>query len=239
MAYYKTTVTYHNVNGLAKDDVVNTYHFATDEGPAPTVATGHLINGRLAANINSANVGGFYLESFMSSEISRVNKPTLRSYDALLGGSPLAVDTQLAMEAAVSAQALPSEVACVLSLTGYEDDAPEFAPDDADADSNIERPKSRQRGRIFFGPLNINAMTGAPARPSVNFRNSLINLGQKLIAFGDTPLSNGVVARASVFSHAEPGLPGLMRAIDNGWVDDAFDTQRRRGVAATGRTALA
>ena len=81
-------------------------------------------------------------------------------------------------------------------------------------------PQSRRRGRIFLGPLNTGtlASTGRPAVGSVAIlRNALEALRVASAA--------AATWEWSVFS-----TKNLVNySIANGWVDDEFDTQRRRG----------
>lgn len=90
-------------------------------------------------------------------------------------------------------------------------------------------PPARRRGRIYIGPLSVAAVTAAS---STSFSN--------LASATRTTLSNAAVALAdqsesaqwSVFSTVD----GIARQIVGGWVDNSFDTQRRRGRRATART---
>lgn len=110
--------------------------------------------------------------------------------------------------------ALPDEVALVMSFHA--------APLSGVA-------PARRRGRVFIGPL-AQAAAGAGAagnRPAAAFITAVDNAGTALKVESD----NSVWAWA-VYSRV------LNTAADvvNGWVDDAFDTQRRRGVQPLART---
>lgn len=111
---------------------------------------------------------------------------------------------------------MPSEVAVVLSfhgdLTG------------ALVEVGNTRPRARRHGRVFLGPLNKNAVEEgllSVVRPAVAFRTAVIDAAEVLAE------SAGPVW--SVWSRTD----GVIREVRGGWVDDAFDTQRRRGVAPT------
>jgi len=139
-------------------------------------------------------------------------------YSALPGtppNYPFEEDT-FNLAVAPSATALPSEVALVLSFQGVR--AAGF-------------PQNRRRGRIYIGPCS--ASINSNARPSG------AAIGQ-LATAGATFKSNieAVTGGAHSWSIWSP-TSGEGVHVDNGWVDNAWDTQRRRGVAVTSRTTFA
>ena len=109
---------------------------------------------------------------------------------------------------------LPPEVALCLSFEGL-------------PTSGI--PQARRRGRIYLGPLDVDGL--APVgRPTTTVVNRLVAAGEVLRLAS--------VAAASwtwcVFSVVnDVNVP-----ISRGWVDDEYDTQRRRGRVATVRTVF-
>lgn len=108
---------------------------------------------------------------------------------------------------------LPSEVAVCTSL--------------AAAMPAGARP-ARRRGRMFIGPLNTTAsqVVGGYARPSATFQGVLALATQNLsIAL------EGDLWGLSVWSRADNTLFRVVR----GWVDNEWDTQRRRGPEPTAR----
>lgn len=87
-------------------------------------------------------------------------------------------------------------------------------------------PQARRRGRIFVGPLSTSILKNdgrvADARLT-NFNNVM-----------DTFLTASKAAttwRWQIFSRTSDGFID----VDNGWVDNEFDTQRRRGRPYTSR----
>jgi hypothetical protein len=111
---------------------------------------------------------------------------------------------------------LPLEVCCVLSMF---------------ADRNI----ARHRGRVYIGPLQeLDMTTSAQGVPLVapSFRDTLIEHVERLIA--GTAAVAGVTPQLAIYSR----MDGVARVVQHGWVDDAFDTQRRRGPRATTRTTF-
>lgn len=109
---------------------------------------------------------------------------------------------------------LPTEVAICLSFQGLRIPG---------------TPQSRRRGRIYLGP--VKATLTASARPTSGIRT--------IIATAATNLAAAIVAvdptyRWAVWSRTD----GVAVAITDGWVDDTWDTQRRRGLDATSRTTF-
>jgi len=110
---------------------------------------------------------------------------------------------------------MPSEVALCLSFQGEK--VPGF-------------PQARRRGRIYFGPIVATATAGG--RPTSGLVTALSNAGDALA----TALpGNTMPANLAVWSVAD----GAAVPVTDGWVDNAFDTQRRRGVDRTSRTTWA
>lgn len=96
------------------------------------------------------------------------------------------------------------------------------------ADRNLPR----QRGRVFIGPVSVNAMTvgGGGPRPTENLRNTLAASAERLSSLG---MGVGDQMQWAVLSPTDAEI----RPVTAGWIDDAFDTQRRRGESPTTRTA--
>lgn len=88
----------------------------------------------------------------------------------------------------------------------------------------------RRRGRIYWGPLKSTAgdMIEGEFRPTVAARSSL---RYAMAALRTSLLSTNPWC---VYSRADDAL----RTITNGWVDNAFDTQRRRGLAPSARSVF-
>lgn len=97
------------------------------------------------------------------------------------------------------------------------------------ADRNLPR----QRGRIYWGPLTTlaAAASGTPATAAIN------GLVEASVRLHGSALAN--VTPWMVYSPTQEASPvGTTPAynqITDGWVDNAFDTQRRRGPDATSR----
>lgn len=244
MALYTVQNILHANTGLPADDVVNTFSFETNEGAASTSVAAAL-NGHVAASYvipSGTTIGGYGagvapVGQWLAHYLRTGATPTVKAYDADAPGSPLATSTWAGgITTGLDSNSLPAEVALCLSFQGLPLAATE-APDDADADSAPERPQSRRRGRVYIGPLSPSCAGGNPSRPQSGVINSLL----KMAKFLRNPTSGtltAVNAEWGVISRA--GVGGLgFTSVDQAWVDDEFDTQRRRGLKATSRTTLA
>lgn len=200
-------------NDLPSDAVMNTFHFT---GVDDVQDMCEAIRDRLQAFWNdTADGAADELKNYYSSEIN-ITGTRMRAYD-LSDSEPRApvFDESLSISSTTLASSvnLPGEVACCASYA-------------AAVESGV--PAARLRGRLFLGPLNAGSMVSpsdAPARPSGSFRTA-IGLSMKELASANTLGARWVV-------HSRAG--NLNNEVVRGWVDDAWDTQRRRGVAATGR----
>lgn len=91
-------------------------------------------------------------------------------------------------------------------------------------------PPARRRGRIFLGPLAQGAMGSSSVadRISSSARPAIAAAAGALLATSNASSTFSWV----VYSEVD----NATRDVVSGWVDDAFDVQRRRGVFATTRT---
>jgi hypothetical protein len=101
---------------------------------------------------------------------------------------------------------LPSEVALVQSFQ-------------ADIESG-EIP-ARRRNRVYLGPFTEGA-NGTGGRPTDNLVQTMLFQGKQMIAESLASVRWTWVAYSPTTDEANP--------ITNGWVDNAWDTQRRRGL---------
>lgn len=83
----------------------------------------------------------------------------------------------------------------------------------------------RSRGRLYLGPFV--AGTAGMYRPSTGVRDDAGTLAPALAAAGGDQFHWGVYSR----------LDNVCRTVTDWYVDDEWDTQRRRGLKATARTA--
>lgn len=142
-------------------------------------------------------------------------------------GSPVGSST-FTLDSAVGTTQYPEEVCVALSFNGELLDIPQTAPNPTPPPLTI-RPAQRRRGRIYIGPLGNNAATDGPQslRPSTQF---MTDLG---IAFAKmcNDIATATTGEVCVWSKADAAT----YAVVEGFVDNAWDTQRRRGLSASAR----
>ena len=90
-------------------------------------------------------------------------------------------------------------------------------------------PQARRRGRIYLGPL-INSLADATGRIDATDLAYIANWGD-LLLIASTANADWTWA---VYSPTD----GTGVDVDNGWADNEFDTQRRRGRPATLRSTF-
>lgn len=88
--------------------------------------------------------------------------------------------------------------------------------------------QARRRGRAYFGPFGIDANTDG--RPSSTLRTALASGLLGLLTASDASSEWTWVVRSEVAGTTIP--------VDNGWVDDVWDTQRRRAPAQSARNVF-
>lgn len=147
---------------------------------------------------------------YLSEDVRRTNH-TLKAYN-LSHPEPRApvYDATWDLTVTPSSDALPSEVALCVSFQGARVSGEE---------------QRRRRGRIYLGPFGVASITAG--RP---FSTMISDI---LTAFLDfiTACNDGGWMFLVYSRSDEQGVE-----VTNVWIDDAFDTQRRRGVAPTTRS---
>lgn len=193
-------------SGLPADRYVNTFHFVN--GGAFTTNDLQAISGAIQ---------GFYtaLNTKFSSVIGS-NVRTIKAYDMADTIPRAPVFEQTNTFGTAGAGAMPNELAICLSYKG------------AALSGAIP---ARRRGRIYLGPLTTNLYdatdgTSTDVRISSTHRSAILTAA---VACRAAAFTNGGGAVWSVYSRRdETTIP-----IATFMVDDAFDVQRRRGLAPT------
>lgn len=121
-------------------------------------------------------------------------------------------ETTWALAAVPAGNPAPSEVALCVSFQGAK---------------QAGTPQSRRRGRMYIGPLNQSTM--GYDRPATAMMTTFATTTKALVVAVNTIPDHGF----GVWS----GISGSWTPVTDGWVDNAFDTQRRRGVEVTARTS--
>lgn len=89
-------------------------------------------------------------------------------------------------------------------------------------------PQSRRRGRVFLGPIDTGGVTAALVATAM--QTTIKTAGAALLA---SSISSSIFEWI-VYSPTS----GLGASVTDGWIDNAVDVQRRRGIAATARTVF-
>lgn len=239
MGILKATCVLTALTGLAEDNCVNTLYFnGPVQPPTPTPPTAGQIDSiaaRLTAFYNDMQLSGSAIASFIGEQMSRV--ANANSFDfywtdgvepPATWGSPIAVRSWT-LGPVSPGTPFPSEVATVLSFHADLTDVPETQANPTPPPATI-RPAARRRGRIFLGPLQNFAgaenSTTHEIMVNTNWNDTLVQAAAAL------KFQNDATWEWVVTSNALGGnLP-----VEGGYVDNAFDTQRRRGQAPTARS---
>lgn len=210
---FSVQVRFRSATGIPADDVVNTWSFVgaglADEAHALEATQ------RLDAFYSDLQAGGnrvitYYPEDVLSGVVDMsvydITDPKPRA--PIFEGS---VDHSAELG---TGNAIPEEVALCLSFA---------------ADPISGTPQRRRRGRVYLGPFTTSSLdtdptTGRPI-PNPNMVSTVILAAEGLLAANDVDMSWAVWSRVG----------NSLAAVTNGWVDNAFDTQRRRGADATSR----
>lgn len=99
---------------------------------------------------------------------------------------------------------------------------------------------ARRRGRIYLGPLDSGngIITGGAYRPGSTLLNAIAAAASTMQNGLDTVSGEHVSwAIYSPTTDLTGTLDDAFEDVVDGWVDNAYDTQRRRGPAASSRTA--
>lgn len=217
--YFRAIATLSRKSGLPEDKSVNVFHFDSDDG-FTKVENAQQITSRLH---------DFYkaIESYLSTVLA--SSLTVQVYDLEDPEPRVPINEFTYTDINPAGTALPDEVAVCLSFQ-------------AEKESGVDQ--ARRRGRVYIGPLaqlaGQLAGTTADATYVVNpaFITALGTAGANL--FGGTGVNRPVQSIFSPTIYAATGnLDQAMSDVADYWIDNAFDTQRRRGRAATSRTHFA
>lgn len=253
MSTYLTVATLPHLDGYARDDVKISACFL-DLDDTPTRALQKMVDFFIVAQANAHKVG-----EYLSGTRSRAaNACFVQAFDVTgkLDGTPhgsaVAVEA-FTLPVSSNANNLPSEVAAVISMraSGYTA-ALEAGPEEAiptpgravamgapATHVGRTRPRGRQRGRMFIGPLNQACVDSTDAdkraRLDGTFRQTLGQAAAIMAAPGTPNDATAGIARLQVWSRRDE----VTRAVTSVLVDDAFDIQRRRGEKFVARTSYA
>lgn len=206
--FWRAQVVFQGKSGLPEDQFVNTFTFR-NEGVASRSQMVDAINERINAFYDvPVTQTGQSISSFLTSILMNAAY-RVKVYD--LGEAPprTVSETEQTLTLLPAAAPLPPEVACVASFFG-------------------QKNTPRTRGRVFLGPL---AQAATEVRNgsvffTEAFRTTVAHAMRRQTQNGQTNIARWHVV-STTYGTATPVLQG--------WVDDAPDTQRRRGAKATTR----
>lgn len=231
--FVKAVVTLENDSLQVRDAAVNTWYFRTD---------GFGTEDQRSADIAGA-LSAFYnaIDAYLSQNINSPMRIELYDHADATPRTPIWDVTQTL--GIVTPVPLPNEVASCLSFRSA-------------LTSGVNR--RRAHGRVYIGPLNIDAATDSvgDTRPNSAFRTAVTAAADAYLL--PVPNSGSLsVIEWSQFSKSRAlglgiGVPHpanepnyTAEQLDDGykpvvlaWVDDAFDTQRRRGLRPSTRTEV-
>lgn len=218
----RASVVLPGTSGLARDDVVNTFHFwcsVISEGNLNSIRN---MLQRFYTTTVAGGAGG--ISTYFSTAIARDRPALVKCYDL---GDPVLHDAQGKVTqmrplhqssfnlsgATPALGSLPSEVAVTLSYW---------------ADRNAKR----HRGRIFLGPWDRSAMGAA------ELGDSRVNASvQALIVGKASELALDATSEGIRWGLYSPTDDVIRYPIGGGWCDNAWDTIRKRGLKPTGRAS--
>jgi hypothetical protein len=238
VAGYIAQVTFQFQSGLPRDVSENVFHFAEFGSGAADLAGAQQVCQRLADFYSGTEdtVDGATVANYFSNEIETLVK--IKVYDlAAATPRPILYQDSFTIAPASDLTNLPPEVALCVSYFST---------------VNVKR----QRGRIYLGPLSAFAVgTGPYSAPVAAFVDTIVAAAKRLaVNTGDvaqlsttllpgSPATGPVKVVWCVLSHLGTGTPAApapeLYVIDNGWVDNEWDGQSRRRIAATARTTWA
>lgn len=210
---------------LPRDVAVNTlFLLAVDGTSIDDMATSLAVTINRMYNVGSAGATdplGAYMSNVIDRDLCHV-----ALYDPLLPkGSRPPHTHAFGVAAATDAGDMPLEVALCVTMVGAN-------PTVSGGDDIIIK---RRRGRNFIGPFNAVVMgsdgAGGVGRPSSQLQADLVAAYNDLLASQILGAGGQGVA---IFSPTA----GDATIVGSGWVDNEWDTQRRRGVDPTVRTDL-
>lgn len=219
MSTFRVQHVFQHVNGLSKDQYVNTWYFnrivvgTVDYTPLASAVKGFY---HTAIPSGGLTVAG-YLGGLSDGPNARVKIYNLDDPSSPgVPRQPVYEEQYNPTSHGASTGNMPEECAVCLSY--------EAAPA-----SGV--PIARRRGRVYIGPLtnNANSSTGSNDQPTVSVTFQQV-LTQSAKQMAEVALTDSW--QWCLHSPTSALDPPIVRC----WVDNAFDTQRRRGIKPSSRT---
>lgn len=203
-----------NPSVSTEDQVMNTWHIATEGATTPDTAAGDFVNTFLDSFYQSIDVQ-------LAGELQGA-VPLVRCFN-LIEPKPRQPHAEMNLTAlTTTSSALPREVACCLSYK-------------AQYQSGVS-PK-RRRGRIYLGPLQNGAITSSTGLFASGMVSLITSAAQTLIDASQASALWKWVVYSPTTDTAGTGETGMYPVV-SGWVDDNPDIQRRRNKAVGVRSTF-
>lgn len=205
MAIFLFTATLGSNTNLPEDAMVNTFHFEGSGSDPENVVDMIQDFYIVVPSGQSTSIATFMTSAALNGDL------TVRGYD-LSDTPPRApvIEQERDLTGLGSGDALPTEVALVMSYHA------QYA-------SGVQ--PARRRGRIYLGGFAASINQGG--RPGGGLRQAVQRAGRDLIQASNASVSWDWVQYSPT--------NGTANLVVGGWIDNAWDTQRRRGIAPTSR----
>lgn len=233
---YKVAVKLPYQSGLPEDVAINDFYFTNDDPGTTQAADIAAIVTRLTNFYTVTPSGGsIAIGKLLGIQVDHgANKAKFLTYvgdgpstPPADWGTPVSTNSWT-VPAIVTASGLPAEAAVCLSFHADLTDIPETEvnPDPPPA---IIRPAAHRRGRIYFGPCYAGLISNEGANQDARITSSRrTDFAKAMLAL--------FTANTSLQWVVQSKTAGEFFPVVGGYVDDAFDTQRRRGSAPGVRT---
>lgn len=236
----RTVVEIPRVSQLPNDVVVNVFHHARTAVGAPSETELDAINVAVRDFYNTTQASGRTIANHFPQAISRVtNAARVVQYykeidpDGGVFGSPVrTVSWTIGAILAGPPVGMPGEACVALSFNGDLTNVPETQSNPSPPPAVI-RPAARRRGRVFIGPISTGGIT---ENSGSNFEViPSTQLVGTIAQAAETELLGGAYTGGFEWVVYSPTDDDAYPVVE-GFVDNAFDTQRRRGNESTGRS---
>lgn len=214
---------------MPEDVFINTFHFATQSAnEAEAINVVNLLKDLYTLAAPGGSPANAPIGQWIGGVVKRdANACKIRVYDlAQPKPRPVLHEGSFTMTGLSTGwtQDLPAEVALCASFWGV-----------------ANRP--RTRGRVYLGPWGNHASgagTSGRSIPIVGLRQSIAASFGRMINVAASTANLAVFSRGvyQIDGVVQPVTSQLYTVVTDGWVDDAWDTQRRRGQDATTRTTF-
>lgn len=210
MPTYRAQVVVKYFTNIPQDVWTNTFHFL-DLGIGTMEAAADLITPKLQSFYQGIYTVGTPMANYCNTTLADV-----KWYDLADPEPRVPYLKQISPASANGVSVVPTEAAAVLSFQGLRVSG---------------TPQARRRGRVYLGGLSSACMVSSSAAQFPNLSGSFV---ANIASMADTNLLNMGIPNLSwaVWSPTT----GLTTVVNDGWVDNSPDTQRRRSVAPTTRT---